>query len=223
MSAPVATRSATSRRSGRSGTASIATPSATSGVASRRRSDEFASRVTGSADLYEQRWPSARGVDQLRHRPRRVHPGRPRVVQRQTQRGQRRAQQRRRVAQPLVELWRRRPHRRPGVLSLRARQQRNFLATLLLSQGVPMLLHGDETRSHPAGEQQHLCAGFRAELARLVADRRSRSSSSSRELTRLRRSHPTFRRARFFDGRPVAGRTGRPFRTSRGSPLTVGR
>jgi glycogen operon protein len=43
-----------------------------------------------------------------------------------------------------VELRRRRPDRRPGVLTLRARQQRNFLATLLLSQGVPMISHGDE-------------------------------------------------------------------------------
>ena len=49
---------------------------------------------------------------QLRHRPRRLHPRRPRVLQRQAQRGQRRGQQRRHHRQPLVELRRRRPDRR---------------------------------------------------------------------------------------------------------------
>ena len=53
------------------------------------------------------RHPPADGVDQLRHRPRRLHAARPRLVQRQAQRGQRRGQPRRRVAQPLVELRRR--------------------------------------------------------------------------------------------------------------------
>ncbi len=43
-----------------------------------------------------------------------------------------------------MELRRRGPTDDPAVLTLRARQQRNFLATLLLSQGVPMVLHGDE-------------------------------------------------------------------------------
>ena len=84
-------------------------------------------------------------IDQLRHRARRLHAARPRLVQREAQRGQRRGQQRRRVAQPLVELAasRARPTT-PRSCTLRARQQRNFIATLLLSQGVPMLLHGDE-------------------------------------------------------------------------------
>ena len=47
----------------------------------------------------------------------------------------------------------------PDVLALRARQQRNFLATLMLSQGVPMLLAGDEVRPNPTGKQQRLLPG----------------------------------------------------------------
>ncbi len=53
------------------------------------------------------------------------------------------------------------------VLALRRRQQRNFLATLLLSQGVPMLVAGDEMRPHPAGQQQRLLPGQRAVVGRL--------------------------------------------------------
>ena len=53
-------------------------------------------------------------VDQLRHRPRRLHPARPGLVQREAQRGQRRGRQRRREPQPLLELRRRGRDRRPG-------------------------------------------------------------------------------------------------------------
>ena len=56
--------------------------------------------------------PPAGGVDQLRHRARRVHAARPGVLQREAQRGQRRGQQRRREPQPVVELRCRRPDRR---------------------------------------------------------------------------------------------------------------
>ena len=60
--------------------------------------------------------------------------------------------------QPVLEL-RRRGHRRPDVAinALRARQQRNFLATLLLSQGVPMLLHGDELGRTQRGNNNAYC------------------------------------------------------------------
>ena len=59
----------------------------------------------------------------------------------------------------------------PGIRSLRGRQQRNFLATLLLSQGTPMLLGGDERRRTQAGQQQRLVPGQRALVVRL-GDRR---------------------------------------------------
>ena len=47
----------------------------------------------------------------------------------------------------------------PAIHALRWQQQRNFIATLILSQGVPMLLAGDEIRAHAAGQQQHLLPG----------------------------------------------------------------
>ena len=128
---------------------------------------EFASRLTGSADLYETLGASTRGVHQLRHRPRRLHAGRPRVLQRETQRGQRRRQQRRRIPQPFLELRRGRAHGRSHVLGLRARQQRNFIASLFLSQGVPMLLHGDELGRTQQRQQQRLLPGLRTDLDQL--------------------------------------------------------
>ena len=53
------------------------------------------------------------------------------------------------------------------VLALRERQKRNFLTTLFLSQGVPMLLHGDELGPHPGGQQQRLLPGQPDRLGRL--------------------------------------------------------
>ncbi len=94
----------------------------------------------------------------------------------------------------------------PEVLALRGRQTRNLLATLLLSQGVPMLVAGDEMGRTQAGNNNAYCqdnpiswvdweraAGFR-ELTGFTA-----------RLTRLRREHPVFRRRRFFQGQPVRG------------------
>jgi isoamylase len=90
----------------------------------------------------------------------------------------------------------------PAIQTLRARQQRNFLATLLLSQGVPMVLHGDEL-----GRTQHGNNNTYAQDSELswvhwdAADTPLTEFVSA--IARLRSQHPTFRRARFFDGRPV--------------------
>ena len=73
---------------------------------------EFAFRFTGSSDLYEATGPPALRQHQLRHRPRRLHPARPRLLQREAQRGQRRGQPRRGEPQPLVEHGRRGADRR---------------------------------------------------------------------------------------------------------------
>ena len=59
----------------------------------------------------------------------------------------------------------------PDVRALRARQQRAFLATLLLSAGVPMLSGRRRGRPHPAGQQQRVLPGQRRHLVRLVDDR----------------------------------------------------
>ena len=95
-SATAAIRSATSRRCGPSGTASTATRCAISGAASRRRWREFASRLTGSSDLYATTGRRPLRQHQLRHRARRLHAARPGLVQREAQRGERRGEPRRR-------------------------------------------------------------------------------------------------------------------------------
>ena len=62
----------------------------------------------------------------------------------------------------------------PEILALRERQQRNFLATLLLSQGVPMLARRRRVRAHAARQQQRLVPGQRDLLGRLDAERAER-------------------------------------------------
>jgi glycogen operon protein len=101
------------------------------------------------------------------------------------------------------------PTRRKDVLALRARQQRNFLATLFLSQGVPMLLHGDELGRTQKGNNNGYCQDN--ELTWIDwknADLDLVKFTST--LTQLRHAHPVFRRRRFFDGRPVRRRDGLP-------------
>jgi glycogen operon protein len=91
----------------------------------------------------------------------------------------------------------------PAVLTLRARQQRNFLATLLLSQGVPMISHGDELGRTQGGNNN----GYAQDNETTWIDWGSVDQplvEFTAALSRLRREHPTFRRSRFFDGRPVS-------------------
>ncbi len=89
-----------------------------------------------------------------------------------------------------------------GVLTLRAQQQRNFLATLLLSQGVPMIVHGDELGRTQQGNNNTYAQD--SEISWIDWERADGPLVEFvATLTRLRREHPTFRRARFFDGRPV--------------------
>ena len=131
-------------------------------------------------------------VDQLRHRARRLHAARPRLLRRQAQRGEPRGQPRRHRRQPLAgTAASRAPTDDPEILALRARQQRNFLATLLLSQGVPMLLGGDELGPHAARQQQRLVPGQRDLLVRLGADEPEQSEllEFTRRLIALRREH----------------------------------
>ncbi|MFC4051919.1 glycogen debranching protein GlgX [Actinomadura syzygii] len=89
------------------------------------------------------------------------------------------------------------PTRDPDVLDLRARQRRNFLATLFLSQGVPMLSHGDELGRTQRGNNNAYCQDN--EIAWVHWDD-SDDVEFVRSLSRLRRDHPVFRRRRFFTG-----------------------
>jgi glycogen operon protein len=88
-----------------------------------------------------------------------------------------------------------------GILALRERQKRNFLTTLLLSQGVPMISHGDEVGRTQLGNNNAYCQDN--ELS-WVDWTETAESGALREfvqrLTRLRRDHPVFRRRRFLSG-----------------------
>ena len=94
-----------------------------------------------------------------------------------------------------------------AILALRARQKRNFLTTLLLSQGVPMLLAGDEMGRTQRGNNNAYCQdneiswvdwAVRAESDQELLD-------YVRRLTRLRAEHAVFRRRRFFRGQAIRG------------------
>jgi len=90
----------------------------------------------------------------------------------------------------------------PAVLAMRARQQRNFIATLMLSQGVPMLLHGDEIGRTQLGNNNGYAQDN--EITWMDWDAADRPLLEfTAAMSRLRRDHPTFRRRRFFEGRPV--------------------
>ena len=107
----------------------------------------------------------------------------------------------------------------PAVNALRARQQRNFLATLLLSQGVPMLLGGDELGRTQGGNNNALLPGQRDLVVRLGGStRRTALLEFTRRLIALRREHPVFRRTTFLARRDTA-RAG--CRTSGGSGPTA--
>jgi glycogen operon protein len=95
----------------------------------------------------------------------------------------------------------------PAVLELRARQQRNFLATLLLSQGVPMLLGGDELGRTQRGNNNAWCQDNEISWFDWVgAD--AQLLEFARQLIALRREHPVFRRTSFLTG--TTGESGLP-------------
>jgi glycogen operon protein len=90
----------------------------------------------------------------------------------------------------------------PHVLELRERQKRNFFATLLLSQGLPMLLAGDELGHTQFGNNNAYCQDN--EIGWLdrgnLLDSQTNLVEFVRLLIAIRRSHPVFRRPRFFRG-----------------------
>ncbi|KUI19751.1 glycogen debranching enzyme [Mycobacterium sp. GA-1285] len=95
----------------------------------------------------------------------------------------------------------------PEVNALRARQQRNFLTTLLLSQGVPMIAHGDELGRTQQGNNNVYCQDN--ELSWIDwANPDTDLMEFTRKVSALRAAHPVFRRRRFFSGRPVRQRGG---------------
>jgi isoamylase len=98
------------------------------------------------------------------------------------------------------------PTNDPEVLALRRRQKRNFMTTLLLSQGVPMLLAGDEICHTQQGNNNTYCQDN--ELSWLdwnLDDDRKGFLDFTRRVTRLFHEHPVFRRRKFFQGRALRG------------------
>jgi glycogen operon protein len=96
------------------------------------------------------------------------------------------------------------PSEDPEVNALRQRQIRNFLTTLFLSQGIPMLLGGDEIGRTQRGNNNAYCqdneiSWFHWE----TADKEL--LEFSRRLIELRKQHPVFHRRRWFQGRPIHG------------------
>jgi glycogen operon protein len=94
----------------------------------------------------------------------------------------------------------------PAIRAARARQQRNLLATLLLSQGVPMLLGGDEIGRSQQGNNNAYCqdnaiSWFDWDLT----DDGHQLLDYTRGLIRLFHAHPVLRRRRFFQGRRIRG------------------
>jgi glycogen operon protein len=95
----------------------------------------------------------------------------------------------------------------PDILALRARQVRNIMATLLLSQGTPMIAHGDEMGRTQHGNNNVYCQDF--ELSWMdwsLAEKAADLLAFTRKVTGLRTDHPVLRRRRFFEGRPIRGR-----------------
>jgi isoamylase len=90
------------------------------------------------------------------------------------------------------------------IVALRERQKRNFLATLLLSQGVPMLSGGDEIGRTQHGNNNAYAQDNELSWHDWSLDGRRRSLLEfTRELIRLRRQHPALRRKQFFFGRAI--------------------
>ena len=155
--------------------------------------------------------PLARGVGQLRHRPRRLHPARPRLLRQQAQRGQRRGQPRRHGQQPVVEPRRRGPDRRRR----RSRQR----------AGARCARCSRPSCSRPARRCSSWATRWAAPRAATTTPttRTTRSPGSTgtsrpgrptslrwtdRPCSTCAAHHPALRQTEFFDGRPLSD--GRP-------------
>jgi isoamylase len=92
----------------------------------------------------------------------------------------------------------------PGVLTLRARQLRNFLATLFLSQGVPMLCGGDEVGRSKKGNNNTYCQDNELTWhSWQLTDEQRQLFDFTCKLIAFRSEHPIFHRPKFFQGREV--------------------
>jgi isoamylase len=92
----------------------------------------------------------------------------------------------------------------PGVLSIRERRRRALMTTLLLSQGVPMIRHGDEIGHSQGGNNNAYCQDD--EISWLDWEQADEEFLAfCADLVSFRNKHPVFRRRRFFEGEPIFG------------------
>ncbi len=92
------------------------------------------------------------------------------------------------------------------ILALRARQQRNFLATLLLSQGTPMICGGDEIGRTQGGNNNAYCQDNEISWYDWTLDESRQSLLAfTRKVIEIRRKHPALHRSTFFRGRAIRG------------------
>ncbi len=98
------------------------------------------------------------------------------------------------------------PTEDPEVIALRARQHRNFLTTMIFSQGVPMILHGDEFGRTQQGNNNTYCQDNPISwMDWHLTPTQEDLLEFSRRLIHLRREHPVMRRRRFFKGAATRG------------------
>ena len=94
----------------------------------------------------------------------------------------------------------------PQINALRERQRRNFLTTLFLSQGVPMLLGGDEWGRTQKGINNAYCQDNETSWFDWRHDeKQNQFLEFTRKLIWFREAHPVFRRPKFFQGRRIRG------------------
>lgn len=101
------------------------------------------------------------------------------------------------------------PTEDPRINKLRARQRRNFLTTLLLSQGTPMIAHGDEMARTQDGNNNVYCQDNETSwMDWELADKNAALMEFTKRLITIRRNHPVFRRRRFLAGGPLGSEVG---------------
>ncbi|MFD9939310.1 glycogen debranching protein GlgX [Nonomuraea sp. NPDC059023] len=111
----------------------------------------------------------------------------------------------------------------PQIEALREQQKRNFLTTLFLSQGVPMISHGDELGRTQQGNNNGYCQDNELTWVDWSDVRENwLLLEFTQRLAALRRRHPVFRRRRFFYGRPVRGLADIAWLTPAGEEMTNG-
>ena len=160
----------------------------------------LAARLCASGDVFNHRgrkpWASVNFIA--------AHDGftleRPGDLRREAQRGQWRGQQRRQLRQPLLELRRRRADRRPGDQRAARPADPQPAGTLLLSQGTPMLLAGDEFGRTQKGNNNAYCQDNEISWVDWAAAEKGAAHPLRPEADRAARPYPILRRGRFLTG-----------------------